>query len=60
MTICASCLKLIPGRYDVTEIVLCKTCAERFNPNRTKINVPKFDEETIKKFSAEIEKKKVL
>lgn len=26
MTICFRCLKLIPGRFDATELVLCKDC----------------------------------
>lgn len=59
MTICFRCRKLIPGRYDVTEIVLCRDCAEWFNPNH-KIKVANIDEETLKNISPKVEKKKVL
>lgn len=60
MTICCRCMKLIPGRFDATELVLCKYCAEWLNQDHLKIKVPKFDEETIKEISEKLEKKKVL
>lgn len=60
MTICHNCLKLIPGRFDITELVLCKDCEKWLNPDHLKIKVPKFDEETIKEISEKLEKKKVL
>lgn len=60
MTICHICLKLLPGRFDQTELVMCRDCAKWFNPDNLKIKVPKLDEETIEKITAELEKKKVL
>lgn len=60
MTICCRCLKLLPGRFDATELVLCRDCAEWLSLENLKIKVPKLDEETIKKLSVEVEKKKVL
>ena len=60
MTICFRCLKLLPGRFDATELVMCRDCAEWLNPDHLKIKVPKLDEETIKKLSSKVEKKKVL
>lgn len=60
MTICYRCLKLIPGKFDATELVLCRDCAEWFNQDNLKIKVPKLDEETIKNLSPKVEKKKVL
>ena len=60
MTICCRCLKLLPGKFDPTELVLCRDCAEWLNPDHIKIKVPKLDEETIKNLSPKVEKKKVL
>jgi hypothetical protein len=60
MTICYRCRKLLPGRFDATELVLCKDCEKWLNPDHLKIKVPKLDEETIKKLSPKVEKKKVL
>ena len=60
MTICCRCGKLIPGRFDATELVLCKYCSEWLSLDNLKTKVPKLDEETIKKLSVELEKKKVL
>lgn len=60
MTICHICLKLLPGRFDPTELVMCRDCAKWFNPDNLKIKVPKWDEKTIKNLSPKVEKKKVL
>lgn len=60
MTKCFKCRKILPGKFDPTELVLCRECAKWLNPNHLKIKVPKFDEETIKKLSPKVEKKKVL
>ena len=60
MTICYRCRKLLPGRFDATELVLCKDCEKWLNPDHLKIKVPKFDEETIKEIYEKLEKKKVL
>ena len=60
MTICHNCLKLLPGRHSIAELVLCKDCEKWLNPDRLKIKVPKFDEETIKEITEKLEKKKVL
>lgn len=60
MTICYRCRKLLPGRFDATELVLCRDCAEWLSLDNLRIKVPKLDEETIKKLSVEVEKKKVL
>lgn len=60
MMICCRCMKLIPVQSDATELVVCKDCEKRLNPDHLKIKVPKFDEETIKEISEKLEKKKVL
>ena len=60
MTICFRCRKLLPGRFDATELVLCKDCAEWLSLDNLKIKVSKLDEETIKELSAIMEKKKIL
>lgn len=60
MIICCRCSKLIPGRFDATELVLCRDCAEWMSMYNLKIKVSKLDEETIKEISRKLEKKKVL
>ena len=47
MTTCFKCGKILPGNLCPGEYVLCKECAEWFNPNHIKIKVPKFDAKTL-------------